>query len=232
MILKQAFPLKIRVWNEILWRKDSDYEAYFFLKYETLNWKFFNMSDFELRIYRPGRYRKQNFSNNQFLEKTSFPETQFLTSIFIEKPGFVEKFTSEKKRFDSICSRKNNIVFTFRAYFERHDFEVNLFFENQKFEMEFFERNVGFWSEVFSYNLISFKIESFLSWRISLKNFSKKYFVETNIFLKIRFSVQFISRNQISIKTSGLRNNVLTRFAPRPTTSFSLCMLILKGMTL
>ena len=36
MILKQAFPLKIRVWNEILWKKESENDVNFFLKNETL----------------------------------------------------------------------------------------------------------------------------------------------------------------------------------------------------
>ena len=95
--LKQAFPLKISVWKEILWRKDSDYEAYFFLKNETLNWKFFNMSDFELRIYRPGRYRKQNFLNNHFLEKIYFPETQVFEFNFYSAIRFRSKIHIWKK---------------------------------------------------------------------------------------------------------------------------------------
>ena len=191
-------------------------------KFQVLNWEFFVPADFEYKTFRIIKIWRRNF----------FQKLSFWFQFLLRNQVSLKNSHLKKKRFDSICSGKNNIVFTFRAYFKRHDFEVNLFFENRKFEMEFFERNVGFCSEVFSYNLISFKIESFLSWRISIKIFSKNYFVETNIFLKIRFSVQFISRNQISIKTSGLRNNVLTRFAPRPTTSFSLCMLILKGMTL
>ena len=54
--------------------------------------------------------------------------------------------------------------------------------------------------------------------------------METKLFPRIRFWVQFLLRNQISIKTSRLRNKVLTRFAPRTTKSFSLCVLILEGM--
>ena len=123
MILKQAFPLKFRVWTEILWKKASDYEANFFLQNEILKWHFFKISDCELRIFRSGRF----------------------------------------------------------------------------------------------YNKKTFQIIIF--WR-------------KNIFQKLSFWVQFLLRNQISMKTSRLRNDVLTRFAPRTTTSFSLCVLILKGMTL
>ena len=47
MILKQTFSSAIGVWNEVLLKKkESDYEAKFFLEIEILNWKFFNKSDF------------------------------------------------------------------------------------------------------------------------------------------------------------------------------------------
>ena len=70
MILKQIFSSAIGVWNEVLLKKkESDYEAKFFLEIEILNWKIFNKSDFELKIYRPGRYGKHNFSNNHISEK-------------------------------------------------------------------------------------------------------------------------------------------------------------------
>ena len=67
-----------------------------------------------------------------FWRKYIFQKPGYFRSIFIQKSDFDQKFTSEKKLSDSICSGKNNIVFSFRAYFKRHDFEVNLFFENQK----------------------------------------------------------------------------------------------------
>ena len=72
MILKRTFSLKIRVWNESFEKKESDSEANFLLQNEILNWKFFNVSDFELRIFCPGRFRKQNFSNNHVLGKNVF----------------------------------------------------------------------------------------------------------------------------------------------------------------
>ena len=64
------------------------------------------------------------------------------------------------------------------------------------------------------------------------KFFSNNRFVERKFFLKFRFWIEFSLRNQISIKTSHLRNKVFTRFAQRKTTSCSLFVLILKGMTL
>ena len=96
MILKQNFSLKIRVWNEISReRKEWDSEANAFLHNEILKWKSSKMSGFELKVFRPGRFHEHNFSNNYFLEKKYFPETQFLSSISIQKLNFDEKFTCE-----------------------------------------------------------------------------------------------------------------------------------------
>ena len=80
---------------KFFWKKESDYEAKFFLEIEILNWKFFNKSDFELKTYRPGRYWKQRFSNNRISEKNYFRKNQVLNAIF-EKQDFDGKITSKK----------------------------------------------------------------------------------------------------------------------------------------
>ena len=61
MILKQIFSSAIGVWNEVLLKKKSDYEAKFFIENEILNWKFFNNSDFEMKIFRFGWFLKTKF---------------------------------------------------------------------------------------------------------------------------------------------------------------------------
>ena len=68
-ILKQIFSSAIRVWNEVLLKKkESEYEAKFFLEIEILNWDFFNKSEFGLSYFAAEDFRKQNFSNNHLLE--------------------------------------------------------------------------------------------------------------------------------------------------------------------
>ena len=223
-------------------KKWSDSEAKVFPAQWKIERKNSKMSGFELRIFRSGRFRIQNNSNNHILEKKYFPETQFLNSIFIEKPGFDEKFTSEKKRFDSICSGKNNIVFTFRAYFKRHDFEVNLFFENQSLKWNFQKKSDQILKQKFSLHneKLNEKIpkcqvlnwEFFVPADFEYKTIRIIIFWRRNIFQKLSFWVQFLLRNQISIKNSQLKKNVLTQFAPQKTTTFSLFVLILKGMIL
>ena len=73
-ILKQAFSCTMKIWNEK------------FPKCQVLYWEFFVPADFIIK----------KISNNHILEKKYFPETQFLSSIFIEKSDFDQKFTSEK----------------------------------------------------------------------------------------------------------------------------------------
>ena len=150
-------------------KKESDSEANVFRHNENLKGKFSKRSGFELRIFRSGRFRIQNFSNNHILEKKYFPKTQFLSLIFIEKSDFDQKFTSEKKCSDSICFTENNKFSTFRADFKRHDFETSFSLKIRVWN-EFLEKKIELWSEVFSYKLKSFWIESFSSRWIS-KNF-------------------------------------------------------------
>ena len=207
-------------------KKESDSEANVFLHNENLKRKNSRMSGFELRIFRSGRFRIQNLSNNHILEMKYFSETQFLNSIFIEKSGFnhiweKKRFAYfprnnhfacsffrwkihiwEKKRFASICSANNNKFFTLTpAHFKRHDFEVNLFIENQILKWTFLKNNwILKWSFFLQIDQI-LKREFFL-----LADFDKILFENSfcgdKIFLKIRFWVQFILKNQISIKTS------------------------------
>ena len=194
-------------------------------------WKVFILSYFEYRYFRSGRLRIQNFWKHLKLEKKYSPETQFLSSIFIEKSGCDENFTSEKKSFDSICSTENNKFFTFRAYFKRHDFELNLSIENRVLKWNFLKKNSKFeWS--FFLQTDQFLNQEFFVLADFDTVLFEKWFCGDKIFLKLWFWVQYKLRNQISIKTSRLRNNVLTRFAPQTTTSFSLLVLILKGMIL
>ena len=181
MILKQAFPLKFRVWNEILWKKELDYEANFFLQNEILKWHFFKISDCELRIFRSARFRIQNISNNHILEMKYFSETQFLNSIFIEKSGFDEEFTSEKKRFDSICSADNNKFFTLRAHFKRHDFVANSFIENQRLKWNFPKKTIRFWSKRFPVQW-KFEKNNFQNVRFLIECFSFRQISKTNLF--------------------------------------------------
>ena len=62
MILKQAFPLKIRVWNEILWKKESDYEVNFFLR----KW------DFEMKVFQHVRFWIENLSSRKISKTKLF----------------------------------------------------------------------------------------------------------------------------------------------------------------
>ena len=107
--LDANFSLKIKVSNQFFWKNESYSEANFFLQNEILKWHFLKISDCQLRIYCPGRYRKQNFLNNLFLEKVYFPEAQVLSSFFIEKSDFNDKFTSEKKLLTQFTQQKEQI---------------------------------------------------------------------------------------------------------------------------
>ena len=146
----------------------------FFLEIEILSWKFFIKSDFELRIYRRGRYRKQNFLNNQFLGKIYLPEIQFLSSSFIEKSDFDEKFTSEKKVSTQFTQQKNKF-FIFRAYFRRHYLDATFFIKNQSFKWLFWKNE--------SYSEENF----FLQNEILKKHFFKVSDCELRIFRSGRF---------------------------------------------
>ena len=117
MILKQAFPLKFRVWNEILLKKKSDYEAIFFLQNEILNDIFSKFQIVNWEIFVPADLIIKNFSNIHILEKEYFPETQFLSSVFIEKSDSDKKFTSEKKTFWLDLLRGQQQVFHFSCLF-------------------------------------------------------------------------------------------------------------------
>ena len=86
-----------------------------------------------------------------------------------------------------------------------HDFEVNLFFENLKIEMKVFEKIVGFWSEVFCYKLIGFRIESFLSWRISIKKLFEKSFCGEKVISEKKFL------SSIFIEESDFDQNITSK---------------------
>ena len=86
MILKQAFPLKFRVWNEKLRKKESDYEANFFLQIEILKWHLFKISDCKLKIFRSGRFYneklfKQSYSGERIFSRNSVFEFSFYWEI-------------------------------------------------------------------------------------------------------------------------------------------------------
>ena len=170
-----------------------------------------------------------------------FSKKQGLSSIILNKSGYDEKFTSEWNRFDSIYSAKDTKFFIIRAYFKRHVFGANFFNENQSFKWIFLEKGIRFWSKLFLQKetlkghflkILDCDLTIFRPGRFWKQNFSNILFVEKIYFLRNIFWIQFSLRNQISIKTSHLRNNVLTRFALRKTTSCSLFVFILKGMTL
>ena len=121
-------------------------------KKKDFDLKFFNMSGFGLRVYRPGRYRKQNFSNIQISEKNWIRKNHILSSIF-EKQDFVEKFICENNRFDSVCSTESHRSFTFRAYFKNQDSEANLFIGNPCLKWSSSEKKrIRIWGKVFPRN--------------------------------------------------------------------------------
>ena len=105
-----------------------------------------------------------------------------------------------------------------------------------------FSLKIRVWNGIFGKNIRILKwsfflqIDKFLNREFFVLVVFEKFFplfvLRREIFLKFRFWIQFSLRNQISIKTSHLRNKVLTRFAPCKTTSCSLFVLVLKGMAL
>ena len=145
------------------------------------------MSHFELRIYRLGRYRKQNFPINIFQRKTNSEKNQVFNSIF-EKQDFDEKFICEKNRFDSTCFTESNRISKFRAYFKKHDSEADLFIENQCLKWGSFEKKIGLWSNFFLENEI-------LTWKF----FNKSDF-ELKIYRPGRYRKHNFSNNHISEK--------------------------------
>ena len=159
-ILEQTFSCTMKIWNEK------------FPKCQVC---------FELKIFHPGRFRKQNFSKNHILEKKYFPETQFLSSIFIEKSGYDEKFTSKKSRFDSLCSAENNKFSTFRAHFKRHVFDANFFIENQSLKWNFPKKRIRFWSKRFPVQW-KFEKKNFQNVRFLIESFSFRQISKTNLF--------------------------------------------------
>ena len=218
MILKQIFSLKISVWNDVLLKKKSDYEANFFLENEILNLNFFDQSDYELRIYRPGRYRKQNFLNKGNSEKNYILKNQVLSSVF-EKEDFVEKFICEKNHFDSVCSTDGHRFFTFLAYFKKHDSEAIPFIENQCSKWSSFEKKIRLWSKLFPRNW-DFELKVFQQVRFWIEFFSSRKIFENKTFRiiifqrktnfeKIKFWIQFL-RNKTSMTNSYVNEIVLT----------------------
>ena len=117
MILKLAFSWKMRIWNEILWKKRIRLWSKFFLENETLNWKFSNMSAFELRIYRPGRYRKQKFSNNLFFGENLFSRNSVFELNFYWEIRFRWKIHIWKKTFWLNLLSKKQQIFHFLCLF-------------------------------------------------------------------------------------------------------------------
>ena len=171
--------LKISVWNDVILEKKSDYEANFFLENEILNLNFFDKSDYELRIYRPGRYRKQYFSNIGYSEKNYILKNQVLSSVF-EKEDFVEKFICEKNHFDSVCSTDGHRFFTFLAYFKKHDSEAILFIENQCLKGSSFEKKSD-------YEANFFLEKEVLNWNFFNKSDFELSFFRRRRFLKTKF---------------------------------------------
>ena len=94
MTLLQTFSLKIRVWNDIF-RKESDSEASVLLHNEILKWKRSKMSGFVLKNFRSGRFYNKKLFEYSYSGEKKIPETQFLSSIYIEESDFDKNITSK-----------------------------------------------------------------------------------------------------------------------------------------
>ena len=195
-ILKQASSCTMKFWNENI------------QKCQVLYWEFFVPADFLIKIFSNNHILEKKNSRNSVIEFNFYWEIRFRSKVHIWK-----------KLSDSICSGKNNIVFTFRAYFKRHDFETSFFIENQSLKRNFWKKNSNFEVKFFPTSWKVFESRVFRPGGFR-QRFSNNRFVERGLFLKFRFWIQYSLRNQISIKTSPLRNNVSTRFAPRTIKRF------------
>ena len=219
-LLKQAFSCTMKFWKEKI------------PKCQVLYWEFLVPADFIIK----------NFSNNHILEKKFFPESQFLISIFFENSGCDEKFTSEKKRFDSICSTENNKFFTFCAYFKRHDFEASLFMENENLKWNSLKKRIRLWSKFFLENetlnwkfsnMSAFELRIYRPGRYRKQKFSNNLFFGENLFSRNSvFELNFYWEIRFRWKIHIWKKNVLTKFTQQKTTNFSFFVPILEGMIL
>ena len=226
--LDANFSLKIKVSNQFFWKNESYSEANFFLQNEILKWHFFKISDCHLRIYCPGRHRKQNFLNNLFLEKVYFPEAQVLSSFFIEKSDFNDKFTSEKKTFDSVYSAKRT-NFSFFVLILEGMIWTQLFSLKIRVSNDFsgktnhilkqtFSYKMRFWNDIFSkFQIVNW--EFFVPADSIIQNFSNNHILEKDYCPETQFlSSIFIEKSDFDQKFKSEKKNVLTQFAPGKTT--------------
>ena len=160
--MNQTFSQKKRFWIEIFFQfKISGFQ--------------FNMSGFGLRIYCPGRYWKDYFSNNHISEKL-ISKDEVLSSIFEEK-DFDEKFMSEKK-----------IVLIQFVAKKATEFSLFVLVLKSLVLKQIFSLKISVWSEVLSKKRI----------RLWCKVFPRNWDFELKIFHLVRFWIENLSSRKIS----------------------------------
>ena len=207
--------------------KKHDSEANLFIENQCLKWSSFEEKirlwskpypgkwDFELKAIHQVRFWIEHFSSRKISktkifewtysrEKLFSKKNQVLNSIF-EKQDFGEKITSTKSFWLNLLSRKQQ-TFHFACLFWKAWFWSKPFHWKSDFETGISEKKFEFWSEVFSYNLISFWIESFSSWRISLTNLTFCAYLKRH-----DFDASFFIENQSSKWTFFENNNQIMK---------------------
>ena len=121
-ILKQTFSCTMKFWKQ----KNP--------KCQVLNWEIFVPADFENKTFRITFFWGRNF----------FQKLSFWIQFLLRNQVSMKNSHLKSKRFDSICSADSNKFFSLRAYFKRHDFEVNLSIENRILKWKFLKKKSNF----------------------------------------------------------------------------------------
>ena len=218
-ILKQTFSCTMKFWKEKI------------PKSQVLNWEFFVPAYFEYKTFRIFIFWRRNF----------FQKLSFWIQFLLRNQVSMKNSNLKEKRFDSICSADNNKFFTLRAHFKRHDFVANSFIENQSLKWNFPKKRIRFWSKRFPVQW-KFEKKKFQNVRFWIENFSFRQISNTKHFeyhiLEKKFFPETQFLNSIFNEKSGFDEKFTSEkkhfdsICSAETTSFSVCVLILKGMTL